>query len=311
MASGVGKTSKSGIIARKPSKYLDPVALARLSNIQLVARAVVEGFISGLHRSPFKGFSVEFAEYRQYIPGDDLKHFDWKVYARTEKEYIRLYQEETNLRIHVLLDSSASMSFTSGGLTKFDYGAYLSASLAYLAIKQQDSCGLIVFDEDIRKKLPPRSNPLHLKNILTILEKVKTTEKTNIAETFHKLAESISKRSLIIIISDLFDDPELIMKGLHHFRHKKHEVILFHLMDPAELEFPYDDMTQFTDLETGEKLNVNPVAVREEYLKKIDAFISRFKHECANFNVEYLLFNTEVPFEIALSAYLAKRTKLR
>ena len=306
----IGSTGRKDITSSKGSKYLDPAALARLKNIKLVARAVVEGFISGLHRSPYKGFSVEFAEYREYSPGDDLKHFDWKVYARTEKEYIRLYQEETNLRVHILLDSSASMSFKSGELTKFDYGSFLTASLAYLAIRQQDSCGLIVFDTDIRHNIPPRSNPIHLKNMLTVLEGVTTTDKTNVAETFHKLAESIVKRSLIIIISDLFDDPEALMKGLHHFRHKRHEVIVFHLMDPAELEFPYDDMTEFQDLETSERINVNPVAVREEYLKRIDAFISRFKHECAKSNIEYVLLNTEIPFEIALASFLSKRARL-
>lgn len=306
----LGSTGRKDVSSSGGSKYLDPSALARLKNIKLVARAVVEGFISGLHRSPYKGFSVEFAEYREYVPGDDLKHFDWKVYARTEKEYVRLYQEETNLRVHVLLDCSSSMSFASRGLTKFDYGAFLSASLAYLAIRQQDSCGLIVFDTDIRKNIPPRSSPIHLKNMLTVLEEVKTTEKTNVAETLHKLAESIVKRSLIIVVSDLFDDPEAIMKGLHHFRHKRHEVIVFHVMDPAEIEFPYDDMTEFRDLETGERINVNPISVREEYLKRMDAFVARFKHECAKSNIEYLLLNTEVPFEIALASFLAKRARI-
>ncbi|GAB4151598.1 MAG: DUF58 domain-containing protein [Planctomycetota bacterium] len=300
----------AGDRTKSPSRFLDPAALARLANIKLVARAVVEGFISGLHRSPYKGFSVEFAEYREYVQGDDLKHFDWKVYARTEKEYIRLYQEETNLRVHVLLDCSASMNFGSGALTKFDYGAFLAASLAYLAIRQQDSCGLTIFDTEIRQNIPPRSNPLHLKNMLTALEGTKPTEKTSIAETLHKLAETIVKRGLIVLVSDLFDDPEAIMKGLHHFRHKRHEVILFHVMDPAEIEFPFEEMTEFMDMETGERLNVNPISVREEYLKKVNDFISRFKLECSKSNIEYLLCNTEIPFEVLLARYLAKRANL-
>ncbi|MDZ7815481.1 MAG: DUF58 domain-containing protein [Planctomycetota bacterium] len=230
----------------------------------------MEGFISGLHRSPYKGFSVEFAEYREYMPGDDLKHFDWKVYARCEKAYIKQYQEETNLRVHVLLDCSASTKFKSGELSKFDYGAFLSASIAYLAIRQQDSCGLTLFDDNIRTRIPPKSSPLHLKNILTILENVEPTEKTDIADTLHKLCPvRLSNAGLIALISDLFDDPEAIMKGLHHFRHKRHEVILFHLMDPAEIDFPYEDMTEFRgDLETSEKVNVNPTVVREAYIKE-------------------------------------------
>ncbi len=307
----IGKTSRPELsTAARPMRFLDPAALARLKNIKLVARAVVEGFISGLHKSPYKGFSVEFAEYREYVPGDDLKHFDWKVYARTEKEYIKLYQEETNLRVHLLLDTSASMSFASQGLSKFEYGAFLAASIAYLAIRQQDSCGLITFDTGIRTNIPPRSSPVHLKNILTALERSETTEKTNVANTFHRLAESIVKRGLIIVISDLFDDPEAIMKGLHHFRHKRHEVIVFHVMDPAELEFPFEDMAEFLDLETGERLNVHPVTVREEYLKRMGDYISRFRHECAKSNIEYLLMNTEIPFEIALASYLSRRSRL-
>ncbi|MFA4986687.1 MAG: DUF58 domain-containing protein [Candidatus Brocadiia bacterium] len=310
MAGSTGRTSSANIPSNRTSKFLDPLALARLANIKLIAQSVVEGFISGLHRSPFKGFSVEFAEYRQYMPGDDLKHFDWKLYARTEKEYIKQYQEETNLRVHILLDCSASMGFKSTGLSKMEYGSFLAASLAYMAIRQQDSCGLVVFDDQMRTNIAPRSNPQHLKDILKVLESVKTTGKTNIAQTLHKMAESIVKRGLIVIISDLYDDPEAIMKGIHHFRHKRHEVLLFHLMDPAELEFPYEDMVELVDLETAEKMNVNPVAVREEYLKKIEGFIGRFKNECSKSDVQYLLFNTEIPFEIALANYLAKRAQL-
>ncbi len=184
------------------------------------------------------------------------------------------------------------------------------SSLAYLAIRQQDSCGLTIFDTTVRHSVPPRSNPLHLRNLLTVLEGVTPTEKTSIADTLHRLAETTVKRGLIVLISDLFDDPELVMKGLHHFRHKRHEVILFHVMDPAEIDLPYEDMTEFRDLETGERLNVNPVSIRQAYLDKVNEFITRYRNECAKSNVEYLLCNTEIPFEILLARYLAKRANL-
>ena len=292
-------------------RFLQPEALKKLANLNLVARLVVEGFISGLHRSPYKGFSVEFSQHRAYSPGDDLKHLDWKVYARSDKYYIKQYEEETNLKAYILLDSSNSMSYKSNGISKFEYGCYLAASLAYLMIRQQDSVGLVVFDEAIREHVPPKSTATHLKVILGHLEGIKVGKQTNLSKTFHDLAERVRRRGLIIVISDLLADPAEVLRGLKHFRHRKHEVIVFHLLDHEELTFPFTRMTVFRDLETNERLSVDPNSIRREYLQAMREFLKEYKQGCYESNIDYLSVDPSVPFDLCLTSYLAKRQKVR
>lgn len=291
-------------------KFLTAEAAARLDNLSLVARTVVEGFIAGLHRSPYHGFSVEFSEHREYSPGDNLRYIDWMAYGRTDRYYVKQYEEETNLRCHILLDASASMSYASGEVTKFEYGSYLAASLAYLMVRQRDSVGLVTFDRDIRSRIPAGSTTVHLNRLLSELERTSPSSLTGIARAFHALAENIKKRSLIIIISDLFDDETEIFRALRHFRHKKHEVVVFHILDPWEMEFPFKQMSDFIDVETAEKIQADPRYVRQEYLKEIKAFIDTLRRGCAEGTMEYVLANTNVPFELLLTSYLDKRQRL-
>ena len=291
-------------------RFLDPDTLAKLANMNLVARLVVEGFISGLHRSPYKGFSVEFAQHREYSPGDDLKHLDWRVYARTDKNYVKQYEEETNLKAYILLDSSGSMGYRSSGLSKFEYGCYLAASLTYLMIRQQDSVGLVIFDKVIRNLIPPKSTPTHLKVILEHLEKVRVGELTNVSKVFHDLAETIRRRGLIIIISDLFDDPSSVLSGLKHFRHRRHEVIVFHILDQEEVNFPFNKMAIFRDLETNDKIQVDPKSIRQEYLDQMADFLAAYKQGCYESNIDYMSVNTSVPLDLCLTSYLTRRQKL-
>jgi uncharacterized protein (DUF58 family) len=291
-------------------RYLDPKALAKVASLPLLARGVVEGFISGLHRSPFHGSSVEFSEYRKYVAGDDLKHVDWKAYGKTEKLYVKLYEEETNLRGTILLDTSASMGHESSGPRKADYAAFLAAALGYLMIRQQDTVSLATFDHRIRTILPPGSAAGHLRDLLTILENAKVGETTGISKPLHDLAEMVKRRGLIILISDLFDDPGEIMKGLLHFRHKKHEVIVFHLLDPDELKFPFRGLTTFKDLETGQRMEVLPEAIRDDYRKVMKEFTDTFRRGCAEARIDYVLADTSVPYEVLLAAFLSKRSRM-
>ncbi len=291
-------------------RYLDPKALTRVMNLPLLARGVVEGFISGLHRSPFHGSSVEFSEYRKYVAGDDLKHVDWKAYGKTEKLYVKLYEEETNLRGTILLDTSASMGYESSGPRKADYGAFLAAALGYLMVRQQDTVGLATFDHRIGTVLPPGNGAGHLRDLLTILEKAEIGETTGISKPLHDLAEMLKRRGLIVLISDLFDDPGEIMKGLLHFRHKKHEVIVFHLLDPDEIHFPFRGLTTFKDLETGQRMEVLPEAIREDYRKVMKEFTDTFRRGCAEARIDYVLADTSVPYEVLLAAFLTKRQRI-
>jgi uncharacterized protein (DUF58 family) len=291
-------------------RYLDPKDLSRLANLPLVARGVVEGFISGLHRSPFHGSSVEFSEYRKYVAGDDLKHLDWKAYAKTEKPYVKLYEDETNLRAHLLLDTSASMAYASAGTSKIEYGARLVAALAYLMVRQQDSVALATFDHRIRTHVPPGSGALHLNELLTVLDDVQTGETTGIAKPLHDLAEMVRRRGLVVLVSDLFDEPSEVMKGLHHFRHRKHEVLVFHLVDPDERSFPFRGSVVFRDLETGQRMEVVPEGIRKEYQQVFADYLDTFRRGCAESRVEYVLADTSVPFESLLAAFLTKRTRI-
>ena len=291
-------------------EYLTGDAVARVRNLKLIARGVVEGFITGLHRSPYKGFSVEFAEHREYSPGDNLRHLDWTALARTDRFFIKQYEEETNLRAMILLDTSASMGYASNGLTKLQYGCYLAATLAYLMMKQQDSVGMVFFDDKVRKHIPARSTPVHLNMMLRELEHIRAGNDTDVARTFHDSAEMLKKRSLLIVISDLYADPKDVTPALAHFRHKKHEVIIFHVFDKAELEFPFDRLLDFVDLETNERLQVDPRFVRKEYRAQIEAFCEAYRRDCAESRIDYVRTDTSVPFDFMLTQFLAKRSRL-
>ena len=291
-------------------KYFDPAMFSRIANLEMVARLVVEGMISGMHKSPHQGFSVEFAEYRQYMPGDDLRHIDWKVFGKKDRLYLRQYQEETNLKAYILLDCSGSMKFGSTGLTKYEYGAYLSAALSYLMIRQQDAVGLVAFDNEIRKFLAPRSSPQHLKDILVTLEHLQPSERTDTSKTFHDLAERFKRRGLIIVVTDLYDDPEAVMQGLAHFRHKKHEVLLFHILDPSEIDFPYDDLIEFEDMETAARMQVQARMARKDVVEAVEKFMEDYRRRCADHNIDYVRVVTSAPVEQSLLVYLGKRGKL-
>jgi uncharacterized protein (DUF58 family) len=298
-------------MAQRKYKYFDPLAMSRLGTMSLVARGVVEGFMSGLHKSPFKGFSVEFAEHRAYAPGDPLKHIDWRCFARTERLNVKEFEEETNVRCYVLIDASNSMSYRGEHtkLTKLEYACYLAASFAYLMIHQQDPAGLAVFDSKIRRYIAPRASPEHLRVLLDALEQIKAGEKTGMAGPFHELAETIKKRGLIIILSDLYDDETEVLRALQHFRHRKHEVLLFHLLDPAETDFPFRRLSDFRDLETDERIQVDPKFVRDEYLKLLEEFCGKFKRACLESGADYCRINTGVPFEESLGRYLSVRSR--
>jgi len=293
------------------SKYYEPQKLAKIKNLQLVARTVVEGYISGLHRSPFKGFSAEFAEYREYLPGDDLKHFDWKVFARSDKRYVRQYEEETNLTCTLLLDASGSMAFGSNGLSKFSYGAFLVAALTYLMILQRDQVGLAIFSDQVRLRIPPSNSPGHLKNVLEQLERVEPAGETGIARALHAVAESIRRRGLIVVVSDLIDDQAPVMNALNHFRHDRSEVVVFNVFDPAERDLPFDGLVDFLDLETGRKMQVRADVVRDDYRRRFGEFVQRYREDCAASRVDYQFVTTETPFERMLAAYLDRRQKCR
>jgi uncharacterized protein (DUF58 family) len=291
-------------------RFLEPQALARVKNLSVVARGVVEGFISGLHSSPYKGFSVEFAEHREYTAGDDPRHLDYRMLARTDRLYVKQYEEETNMRVQVLLDTSGSMGYSFGGkLSKLGYGSYLTAVLAYLMTRQQDSVGLTTFDTEIRLDMPARSSPRHFSEMMHRLEAITPGQETDIAETLHKLANRFKRRCLIVLISDLYDEPEEVMRALHHFRHRRHEVILFHVFDKAEIDFPFRDLVAFHDLETNQRIQVDPLYVRDQYVAQLEEFIENYRRACAEARIDYVLTDTSVPYDLMLTKYIAKRNR--
>ena len=290
------------------SKYLDPKTLTKIAGLDIKARLIVEGFISGRHKSPYHGFSVEFAEHREYSPGDDLKHLDWKVLGKSDRLYIKQYEEETNLRSYILVDTSESMKYASEGqVSKLEYALYIAASLSYMLIQQQDSVGIVTFDNSIKKFIPASSSPAHLRLILHELSQVTPEARTDTARIFHDLAERIKRKGLVIILSDLFDDPEKILFGLQHFRHKRHEVVLFHLLDDLEVNFPFDSMTLFEGYEGWQELLCDPRALREAYLQEYQTFCDMMKRGCRNNKIDYTQVNTKHPLDVVLSAYLATR----
>lgn len=291
-------------------KYLNPETVSRLDNMALRARLVVEGFIIGLHKSPYHGFSVEFAEHRPYIPGDDVKHIDWKLYGKTDRFYIKQFEEETNLKSYILLDKSSSMGYGSGRISKLSYSSYLSAALGYLMLKQKDGVSLTLFDSEGCDYIPPLAKKSHLNLILTALEDLSPGGETEISPLLHQMAEKIKKRGLIILISDLLDDPRRVITGLKHFRHKRHEVILFHILDPREISFSFNRQTRFIDMETEDMMMTEPWHIRETYQTAIESFIETYKRECRENNIDYALLTTDRSLDIALSEYLNKRARI-
>ncbi len=291
-------------------KYLNPEVVSRLKNMDLRARLVVEGFITGLHRSPYHGFSVEFSDYRPYMLGDEIRHIDWKVYGKTDRYYIKQFEEETNLKSYLLLDTSGSMGYSSHKITKLEYASYLAAALSYLMIEQRDAVGMVLFDHKIKKYIPPRSIKSYLPMILKELEKIKCSEQTDVANTFHEMAERINRRGLIIVLSDLLDDPEKVISGLKHFRHKRHDVIVFHILDPMEISFNFKRNALFKDLETGEKMTTQPWHIKAEYQKQVQRFIENYKRQCRLNRIDYVLIDTSWDFDRALMEYLLKRKKI-
>lgn len=291
-------------------KYLNPEVVSKLRSMDLRARLVVEGFITGLHKSPYHGFSVEFAEHRQYMPGDDIKHVDWKVYGKTDRFYVKQFEEETNLKAYLLIDASASMGYSSTGISKLQYATYLAGALAYLMMRQRDAVGLVTFDEKIRRYLPPRSVTTYVNQILTELDSTKSSSTTNLSTALHQMAERIKRRGLIILFSDLFDDPQKVSSGLRHFRHKKHEVIVFHILDPLELSFEFKQDAVFKDLESGEEINTQPWHIRMEYQKQMNKFIETYKKFCREHQIDYVTLNTKEDYDRALFEYLLKRKRI-
>jgi len=292
-------------------KYLNPQVLARLEGLQLRARLIVEGYVAGVHRSPYHGFSIEFAEHREYAPGDDLRYLDWKVFGRTDKFYLKQFEEETNLVCSLLLDTSESMRYQSAeaAMSKLEYAQCAAAALAYLVLQQQDSVGLVTFDREIRALVRPSSNPSHLKQLLQVMQETVPERKTATGPIFHDLAERFKKRGIVVILSDLFDDVDSMLAGLKHFRHRRHEVVLFHVLDPAELEFPFRQTTLFRGLEQLPNVLVEPRSLRKAYLREFDDFVHRVKKGCRAHQIDYVQMRTDQPLDLALSSYLASRMK--
>ena len=284
--------------------------VAMLNSISMKAKLVVEGYIIGQHRSPYHGFSVEFSEHRSYEPGDEVKHIDWKLYGKTNRLYVKRYEEETNLRAHLILDTSKSMSYTSNKVSKLDYGSYLLAALSYLMISQQDAAGVVLFDEKIRSFIPPKSTPSHLNTLLNILDAPKPGNDTKIESVLHQMAERINKRGLVIIISDLLDDPKNVFKGLKHFRHRKQEVILFHILDRNELEFEFENRTKFVDMESGEEITTDPWHIKNDYKNLILDLQKYYKRNCRLNKIDYVPLYTDDSLDKGLSEYFNKRQRL-
>jgi uncharacterized protein (DUF58 family) len=297
-------------VSEEYRKYLDPAVISRLRGMDIKARLVVEGFVSGLHRGPYKGFSVEFAEHRQYMPGDPIRYIDWKVYGKTDRFYIKEYEEETNLRAYIIVDGSGSMGYSSNGITKIEYACYLAASLAYLMLKQQDSVGLLTFDTKPRKYIPPRSVKRHLHILLKELANLKAAAETDLGTTLHELAQRVKRRGLIILISDLLDREDRVIRGLKLFRHRKHEVIVFHVLDPYEVTFPFEHEVILRDLETGEEVPAVPWEVRREYRGRVAAWIDRYRTVLRQSGIDYVPVKTSTTFDVALFSYLEKRQRL-
>ncbi|MFH1283631.1 MAG: DUF58 domain-containing protein [bacterium] len=287
---------------------LDPLVLARLSSLSLKARYVIEGVMSGLHRSPTRGFSQEFVQHREYVSGDDLRYIDWKVLGRSDKYFIKQYKEETNLRAYVVLDTSKSMSFSSAAaISKLEYASVLAASIAYMVIKQGDSAGLAVFDKDLKTHLPPSADRSYLKTIVEKLENVQPGEKSDFTSSFGMLSEILHKRSIIIIISDLLGDPDSVINAIKYFRYKKNEVVVFQILDKGELDLSLNGSIRFEDIETNERLVTYPEIIKDEYEKLMKVFLETYKVGFRKSDIDYCFATTDMPFDFVLGNYLNRQ----
>ena len=289
-------------------EYLKPEVIQTVARLDLRARFIVEGFLAGLHASPYHGFSVEFSEHRRYTQGDDTRDIDWLVYAKTDRYYVKKYQAETNITGFLLMDLSESMAYTyRQELTKFDYAVCLAAALAYLMIQQQDPVGLIAFGEKIEQSLPARSKRTQLANILALLAKSKPTGPTEIAQNLKRVAAMVRHRGLLMLFSDLLTDPDAVIQSLHLLRHAGHDVIVFHVLDEAEVRFPFDGMVDLRDPETGESLVVDAAGMRSDYQEAVEELRSRYRRECLSIGADYVALDTSMPFDKALLEYLSQR----
>ncbi len=291
-------------------RFIDPKALTRIASLELVARTVVEGFISGLHRSPHLGFSVNFAEYRAYRPGDDIRKIDWKVYGRTDRFFVKEFEGETNTRIHLILDCSRSMAYKNQGVLKLEYGQFLAASLGYFAFKQRDGVGFISYDDDIIDYIPARGSIGHLNTVLHAIERGRTGERTDFFKALVNVSERLRGRGIVIVISDLYDEPDRVMSGLRHLAFRGNDVIVFQLLDPAELKFDFSSAAQFVDMETKAEMHVIPDYLRQEYRRLLGSQIAEYEKECRKDRMDFALIDTSRPLDKALFSYLVRRQQL-
>jgi uncharacterized protein (DUF58 family) len=292
------------------TRFIDPQALTRIASLELIARTVVEGFISGLHRSPHLGFSVNFAEYRSYHPGDDIRKIDWKVYGRTDRFFVKEYEGETNTGIHLILDCSKSMTYASRGITKLEYGQFLAASLGYFAFKQRDAVGFITYDDDVIDYIPARGSIGHLNTVLHAIERSKAGEKTDFVNSLVKVSERIRRRGIVVVISDLYEEPSQVLSGLRHLAYRGNDVIVFQILDPNELRFNFADAAQFVDMETRSEMHVVPDYIRQEYRRILGSQIAYYEKECRKDRMDFMMIDTSQPLDSALFGYLVRRQQL-
>lgn len=291
-------------------RYLDPRVLDKLGRLELKARQAVEGFMAGLHRSPHRGASVEFAEHREYVPGDDLRHLDWRIYGRSDRFYVKRYEEETNLTLSLLLDVSESMAYQGGDrVSKFRYGAMVAATLAYMVLRHRDAAALALTDETLEHWVPPATRPSHLLAITEAIERAQLGRKTDAGLVLREMAAKLPPRSIVAVVSDLFADPDRILAGLRALKTKRQDVIVFHVLDPDELEFPFDRMTRFDGLEGFDPLVADPKALRRAYLEVFDAHREKLRKGCLANGVDYQLLRTDTTLDVALTSYLSLRAK--
>ena len=288
-------------------RFLHPEAIKRIARLDLRAQHIVEGFLSGMHRSPYFGQSVEFLQHREYAPGDDLRHVDWKVWARQDRLYIKQFEEDTNMRVNLLVDVSSSMGYGGGHLTKYEYAATIAASLAFLILKHQDAVGCLTFDDKVRTKIETLSKKTQLNSIIKSLDVNQPRDKTDLANIFVQAAQTYPRRGMMIVVSDLFGDVDLTMKGLRLLRQRGHDVLVFHVMDDDELEFPFTGPTRFEDMESQTRLNCNPKALREGYLEALNEFLEQVRHQCALNAIDYALVKTSDPLDAVLAEFLSRR----
>jgi len=293
------------------SRLLEPQAIARLQRLELRARTIVEGYVAGLHRSPYHGFSNEFAEHREYAPGDDLRYVDWKVYGKTDRFYLKQFEVETNLILYLVLDASESMQYQGPGspMSKFAYAQCAAAALAFLVLHQRDAVGLAMFDHEVRQLIRPSSSPTQLKQLLHVMEEATAARKTRTGPIFHDLAERLGRRGVVVILSDLFDDVDSMLAGLKHLRHRRHDVILLHILDPAEIDFPFQQVTMFKGLEALGEVITEPRSLQAAYQREIQAFLKRVRAGCRAQQIDYVTIRTDQPLDGVLTTFLSARKK--